>query len=245
AEDPVEITQRGLRQVQMNPKAGLTFAVAMRSFLRCDPDVIMVGEMRDKETVSIGIEASLTGHLVFATLHTNSAPESIIRLLDMGMDPFNFSDALLGVLAQRLAKRLCTKCKKPRTVSRNELKLLLMEYCEELKNTKSWQKDPSAAFKQVHQDWVRLFADSGGQFTLYEPGSCQECDGSGYRGRVGLHEMLVGTDALKRNIQEHAHVAQMFATALEDGMRTLKQDGIEKVLMGLTDMHQVRAVCIK
>ncbi|HUL41304.1 MAG TPA: ATPase, T2SS/T4P/T4SS family [Burkholderiales bacterium] len=244
-EDPVEITQEGLRQVQMNPKAGLTFAVAMRSFLRCDPDVIMVGEMRDKETVSIGIEASLTGHLVFATLHTNSAPESIIRLLDMGMDPFNFSDALLGVLAQRLAKRLCSKCKKPHIVTRDELKLLLMEYCEELKNTKSWQKDPRAAFKQLHQNWASQFADSTGQFTIYEPGGCADCDGTGYRGRIGLHELLVGTDAMKRNIQEHAHVAQMLITALEDGMRTLKQDGIQKVLSGLTDMHQVRAVCIK
>jgi type II secretory ATPase GspE/PulE/Tfp pilus assembly ATPase PilB-like protein len=245
AEDPVEITQKGLRQVQMNPKAGLTFAVAMRSFLRCDPDVIMVGEMRDKETVSIGIEASLTGHLVFATLHTNSAPESIIRLLDMGMDPFNFSDALLGVLAQRLAKSLCSKCKKPHVATQDELKLLLMEYCEELKNTKSWQKDPNAAIKQVQQDWVRLFADSKGQFTLYEPAGCDNCNDTGYRGRVGLHELLVGTDALKKNIQEHANVAAMFATALEDGMRTLRQDGIEKVLLGLTDMHQVRAVCIK
>jgi type II secretory ATPase GspE/PulE/Tfp pilus assembly ATPase PilB-like protein len=110
-EDPVEITQKGLRQVQMNPKAGLNFATAMKAFLRADPDIIMVGEMRDKETTSTGIEASLTGHLVFATLHTNSAPESIIRLLDMGMDPFNFADALLGVLAQRLGKRLCGKCK--------------------------------------------------------------------------------------------------------------------------------------
>jgi type II secretory ATPase GspE/PulE/Tfp pilus assembly ATPase PilB-like protein len=245
AEDPVEITQEGLRQVQINPKTGLTFATAMRAFLRCDPDVIMVGEMRDKETVSIGIEASLTGHLVFATLHTNSAPESITRLLDMGMDPFNFSDALLGILAQRLAKRLCSSCKKPYHASQDELKLLLMEYCEELKNTKSWQKDPNAAIKQLHQDWVRLFADPRGQFTLYEPVGCDNCNGTGYQGRVGLHELLVGTNALKKNIQEHAHVAEMFATALEDGMRTLRQDGIEKVLMGLTDMHQVRAVCIK
>jgi len=182
---------------------------------------------------------------VFATLHTNSAPESIIRLLDMGMDPFNFSDALLGVLAQRLAKRLCSKCKKPHIVTRDELKLLLMEYCEELKNTKSWQKDPRAAFKQLHQNWASQFADSTGQFTIYEPGGCADCDGTGYRGRIGLHELLVGTDAMKRNIQEHAHVAQMLITALEDGMRTLKQDGIQKVLSGLTDMHQVRAVCIK
>ncbi len=110
AEDPVEITQKGLRQVQVNKKVGLDFPMVMKAFLRADPDIIMVGEMRDAETTGIGIEASLTGHLVFATLHTNSAPESIIRLLDMGMDPFNFSDALLGILAQRLAKRLC-KCK--------------------------------------------------------------------------------------------------------------------------------------
>ena len=118
------VTQKGLRQVQINPKAGLTFATIMRAFLRADPDVIMVGEMRDKETVSIGIEASLTGHLVFATLHTNSAPESIIRLLDMGMDPFNFADALLGILAQRLARRLCAKCKKPHAATKDELRLL-------------------------------------------------------------------------------------------------------------------------
>src|SRR5690606_9034587 len=133
AEDPVEITQKGLRQVQVNKKAGLDFAMVMKAFLRADPDVIMVGEMRDKETVSTGIEASLTGHLVFATLHTNSAPESIIRLLDMGMDPFNFADALIGILAQRLGKRLCD-CKQPYTPDANEIKSMLNEYCEELKN---------------------------------------------------------------------------------------------------------------
>jgi type II secretory ATPase GspE/PulE/Tfp pilus assembly ATPase PilB-like protein len=245
AEDPVEITQKGLRQVQMNPKAGLTFAVAMRSFLRCDPDVIMVGEMRDKETVSIGIEASLTGHLVFATLHTNSAPESIIRLLDMGMDPFNFSDALLGVLAQRLAKRLCSKCKQAYVPNQDELKALLTEYCEELKNTTQWKKDPKGSYEQVYKEWAKSFGNDKGQFTLYQPVGCEVCNKTGYKGRVGLHELLVGTDAIKKNIHEHAQVATMFATALEDGMRTLKQDGIEKVLQGITDIHQVRAVCIK
>ncbi|HVS26311.1 MAG TPA: ATPase, T2SS/T4P/T4SS family [Burkholderiales bacterium] len=245
AEDPVEITQEGLRQVQMNPKAGLNFATAMRAFLRCDPDVIMVGEMRDKETVSIGIEASLTGHLVFATLHTNSAPESIVRLLDMGMDPFNFADALLGVLAQRLAKQICSSCKKAHVATADETKLLLMEYCEELKNTPVWQKDPNAAIKEIHGEWVKQFADNKGQFTLYEPVGCDNCSGTGYRGRIGLHELLVGTDMLKKNIQEHARVAEILVTALSEGMRTLKQDGIEKVLHGLTDMHQVRAVCIK
>jgi len=245
AEDPVEITQRGLRQVQINKKAGLDFATIMRAFLRADPDVIMVGEMRDKETVSIGIEASLTGHLVFATLHTNSAPESINRLLDMGMDPFNFADALLGILAQRLTKRLCKDCKKPHVASADEVKSILAEYSVEMANTETWKKDPNAAMKAVYADWVKTFGDDKGQILLYEPVGCDKCSGTGYRGRVGLHELLIGTDPLKKGIQEHARVAELFAIALEEGMRTLKQDGIEKVLQGITDMHQVRAVCIK
>ncbi|MDD4912524.1 MAG: ATPase, T2SS/T4P/T4SS family [Sideroxydans sp.] len=245
AEDPVEITQKGLRQVQINKKAGLDFATIMRAFLRADPDVIMVGEMRDKETVSIGIEASLTGHLVFATLHTNSAPESINRLLDMGMDPFNFSDALLGILAQRLAKRLCKDCKKPHVASQEEIKALLTEYATELKDTETWKKDASGAYKAVFADWVKLFGDDKGQITLYEKVGCDKCSGTGYRGRVGLHELLIGSDPIKKAIQEHARVAELFAIALEEGMRTLKQDGIEKVLSGITDIHQVRAVCIK
>ena len=244
AEDPVEITQKGLRQVQVNKKAGLDFAMVMKAFLRADPDVIMVGEMRDKETVSTGIEASLTGHLVFATLHTNSAPESIVRLLDMGMDPFNFADALLGILAQRLGKRLCD-CKKPYTPDANEIKGMLNEYCEELKNTTSWKKDPEGSYKAVYQNWVKSFGNDKGQLTLYKPTGCDKCSNTGYKGRVGLHELMEGTEQVKKNIQEHARVAEMFATALEDGMRTLKQDGIEKVLQGVTDMKQVRAVCIK
>ena len=245
AEDPVEITQKGLRQVQMNPKAGMTFAVAMKAFLRADPDIIMVGEMRDKETTSTGIEASLTGHLVFATLHTNSAPESIVRLLDMGMDPFNFSDALLGILAQRLAKRLCGKCKKPHVATEEEIRSLMAEFAQELKNTDSWKKDPKAAETKLVAEWIKNYGDEKGKLIIHDPVGCEVCGGSGYKGRVGLHELLVGTDALKKNIQEHARVAEMVATALEDGMHTLKQDGIEKVLMGITDMKQVRAVCIK
>ena len=243
AEDPVEITQKGLRQVQVNKKAGLDFATVMRAFLRADPDVIMVGEMRDKETVSIGIEASLTGHLVFATLHTNSAPESINRLLDMGMDPFNFADALLGILAQRLAKRLC-KCKEAYTPTADELKRLIAEYCEDLAETDYWKKDPKAATEAIYQEWLKHYAKEG-KFTLYRAKGCDTCGGSGYKGRVGLHELLVGTDALKKQIQEHARVAQLFATGLNEGMRTLKMDGVEKVLAGITDMKQVRSVCIK
>jgi len=245
AEDPVEITQKGLRQVQVNRKAGLDFATVMRAFLRADPDIIMVGEMRDKETTAIGIEASLTGHLVFATLHTNSAPESIVRLLDMGMDPFNFADALIGILAQRLAKRLCVKCKEAYTPSAEEVKALLSEYCQELLNTPTFKKDPKAAYEAVYKEWVQNYADANGQFTLYRKVGCEVCGHTGYKGRVGLHELLVCTDAIKKHIQEHARVADILATALNEGMRTLKKVGIEKVLDGITVISQVRAVCIK
>jgi type II secretory ATPase GspE/PulE/Tfp pilus assembly ATPase PilB-like protein len=244
AEDPVEITQKGLRQVQVNKKAGLDFPTVMKSFLRADPDIIMVGEMRDKETTSIGIEASLTGHLVFATLHTNSAPESIIRLLDMGMDPFNFADALLGILAQRLAKRLC-KCKEPYTPAPDEMKQILQEYCSELLNTTSFKRDAKSAYEQTYRDLAKSYGNDRGQFTLARKKGCDACGGTGYKGRLGLHELLVATDTVKKLIQEHARVAEILAVCLEEGMRTLKMDGIEKVLQGITDMAQVRAVCIK
>jgi len=244
AEDPVEITQKGLRQVQVNRKAGLDFPTVMRSFLRADPDVIMVGEMRDKETVSIGLEASLTGHLVFSTLHTNSAPESIVRLLDMGMDPFNFADALLGVLAQRLAKRLCSKCKKAYHPEETEIRHLLDEYCEDLMQTKPFREDPERAREQILDAWRQRYGDSKGRFTLYQPVGCEHCTG-GYKGRLGLHELMIGSDSVKALIQERARVANLLATALEEGMRTLRQDGIEKVLAGLTDLKQVRKVCIR
>ncbi len=244
AEDPVEITQKGLRQCQMNPKAGLTFATAMKAFLRADPDIIMVGEMRDKDTTSIGIEASLTGHLVFATLHTNSAPESIIRLLDMGMDPFNFADALLGILAQRLAKRLC-KCKEAYTPSQDEIKHFVTEYCGELVNTPEFKNDLQGSYKRVFERFAKDYGFGKPEFKLYKPKGCDACSGTGYKGRVGLHELLVGTDPVKKLIQEHARVAEILATALGEGMITLKMDGMEKVLQGVTDMAQVRAVCIK
>ncbi|MDB5798545.1 MAG: GspE/PulE family protein [Paucimonas sp.] len=244
AEDPVEITQKGLRQVQVNRKAGLDFATVMRAFLRADPDIIMVGEMRDKETVSIGLEASLTGHLVLATLHTNSAPESVVRLLDMGMDPFNFADALLGILAQRLAKRLCSKCRAPYTASEQEIRSLLDAYCEELMHTDHFRHDPKNAVQEVLLRWTEEYGDSDGNFTLYRPVGCDHCN-KGYKGRLGLHELMLGSDPVKKLLQERARVSQLLAAALEDGMLTLKMDGIEKVLQGLTDMKQVRHVCIK
>ncbi|HQR03989.1 MAG: GspE/PulE family protein [Proteobacteria bacterium] len=242
AEDPVEITQKGLRQVQVNKKV-MDFATVMKAFLRADPDIIMVGEMRDAETTGIGIEASLTGHLVFATLHTNSAPESIIRLLDMGMDPFNFADALLGILAQRLAKRLC-KCKEEYVPDEAEIKQFMTEYCSELVNTETFKKDGPKAQAAVYK---RLVQDYGkdGRLVFCRAKGCDACGGSGYKGRVGLHELMVGTEPIKKLIQEHARVAQLFAQALEDGMLTLKMDGMEKILQGITDLKQVRAVCIK
>jgi len=243
AEDPVEITQKGLRQVQINKKAGIDFATIMKAFLRADPDIIMVGEMRDAETTSIGIEASLTGHLVFATLHTNSAPESIIRLLDMGMDPFNFSDALLGILAQRLAKRLC-KCKEAYTPDDAEMQLFLKEYCTELMNTETFKQDADTARHKIYDRWLKDYAKDG-KFTLYHAKGCAECNDTGYKGRLGLHELMLGSDHVKKLIQEHARVADLLAAALEEDMMTLKMDGMEKVLQGLTDLKIVRSVCIK
>lgn len=246
AEDPVEITQKGLRQVQINKKAGIDFALVMRAFLRADPDIIMVGESRDRETVSMGIEASLTGHLVFSTLHTNSAPESITRLLDMGMDPFNFADALLGILAQRLAKRLCS-CKQPYVPDAQELQGFATEYAEELRHSSAWAADFAGAHQALLESWKATYGQpsQNGQIRLYRAVGCERCNQTGYKGRVGLHELLVADAAIKQGILERAPVGKLFATAVEGGMRTLKMDGMEKVLMGLTDLKMVRQVCIK
>jgi type II secretory ATPase GspE/PulE/Tfp pilus assembly ATPase PilB-like protein len=242
AEDPVEITQKGLRQVQVNKKV-IDFAAVMKAFLRADPDIIMVGEMRDAETTHIGIEASLTGHLVFATLHTNSAPEAVIRLLDMGMDPFNFADALLGILAQRLAKRLC-KCKEEYVPDAEELKQFMNEFTSDLRHTDPWKKDPTGEAKKLYEYWLKEYGKEG-KLVFCRAKGCDACGGSGYKGRVGLHELMVATDPVKKMVQERARVADLFVKCVEEGMSTLKMDGMEKVMMGLTDMKQVRAVCIK
>jgi type II secretory ATPase GspE/PulE/Tfp pilus assembly ATPase PilB-like protein len=243
AEDPVEITQKGLRQVQINRKAGIDFSLVMRAFLRADPDIIMVGESRDKETVSMGVEASLTGHLVFSTLHTNSAPESITRLLDMGMDPFNFADALLGILAQRLAKRLCD-CKESYVPDAEEIRLFAAEYAEELRHSVAWTADHDGETKKLIDSWYKTYGQNG-ELRFYRHVGCDKCHMTGYKGRVGLHELLIASDDIKRLIQERARVAQIFAASVEGGMRTLKMDGMEKIMMGLTDIKMVRSVCIK
>jgi type II secretory ATPase GspE/PulE/Tfp pilus assembly ATPase PilB-like protein len=225
AEDPVEITQPGLRQVQVHPKIDFTFAAAMRSFLRADPDVIMVGEMRDHETAAIGVEASLTGHLVFSTLHTNSAPETIVRLLDMDIDPFNFADALLGIMAQRLARTLCSACKEEYGPSPEEFAELVREYGAE--------------------HWDRVGISYGPQLRLFRPKGCARCGDTGYKGRMGLHELLVASDEVKRAVQKRKPVEELRELAIREGMTTLLQDGILKVLAGHTDFKQVRAVCMK
>jgi type II secretory ATPase GspE/PulE/Tfp pilus assembly ATPase PilB-like protein len=243
AEDPVEITQKGLRQVQINRKAGIDFALVMRAFLRADPDIIMVGESRDKETVSMGVEASLTGHLVFSTLHTNSAPESITRLVDMGLDPFNFADALLGILAQRLAKRLCD-CKEAYSPDAEELKTFVAEYAEDLRHTPPWKADYAGEAKKLYENWLKLYGQDG-KIKFYRHVGCDKCGKSGYKGRVGLHELLIADDSIKKQIQERARVSEIFVTAVGGGMRTLKMDGMEKVMLGLTDLKMVRSVCIK
>ena len=243
AEDPVEITQKGLRQVQVNKKV-IDFPVVMKAFLRADPDIIMVGEMRDAETTHIGIEASLTGHMVFATLHTNSAPEAVTRLLDMGMDPFNFADALSGILAQRLAKRLCGKCKETYSPDAEELKLFMHEFTNDLRQTEPWRKDPQGEAKKLYDYWLKEYGKDG-KLIFQRAKGCDACGGNGYKGRVGLHELMIASDAVKKMIQEKSRVADLFVKCVEEGMFTLKMDGMEKVMMGLTDMKQVRAVCIK
>ncbi|MGD8514849.1 MAG: GspE/PulE family protein, partial [Granulosicoccaceae bacterium] len=221
AEDPVEITQPGLQQMQVLPKIGLTFAAALRSFLRADPDVIMIGEMRDQETAESGVEASLTGHLVFSTLHTNSAPETLTRLLDMGIDPVSFSDALLGVLAQRLVRTLCSDCKQTYTPEAEEFQLLQRYYGEEV-------------FGELNVDRANL--------KLYRAVGCDRCGGTGYRGRTGVHELLVSTHEMKELIYRRATASEIKELAVQQGMRTLMQDGIVKLLKGQTDLAQVRRV---
>ena len=223
AEDPVEITQYGLRQLQVNPKAGPTFSQAMRAFLRADPDVIMVGEMRDHDTVKMGIEASLTGHLVFSTLHTNSAPETITRLIDMGMDPFNFADGLLGILAQRLTRVLCSECKEayhPDKVEYDHIRDLYGKYFDE-----------------------RLNIPYTDDLMLYKPKGCKHCNDVGYKGRIGLYELLVGDRPMKMQIIERCLVEDLREVAIKGGMTTLLQDGIHNTFLGNTDMKQVLSVC--
>ncbi len=235
AEDPIEITQPGLRQVQVNPRIDWTFAKALRAFVRADPDVIMVGEIRDEETAKTAIEASLTGHLVLSTLHTNSAPETVTRLLDMGMDPFNFADSLLAVLAQRLVRRLCSQCVTKRASTPEELEELLSDYLHAFK-----ELDTPAQREAMRTAWSKKYGDGHSVFSFHAPG-CKHCNDTGYKGRAGIHELMVISPVLRRLIQNGARAEELQATALREGMRTLRQDGITKVLSGQTSIDEVRA----
>ena len=225
AEDPIEITQEGLRQVQVHPKIGFTFAAAMRSFLRADPDVIMIGEMRDKDTADVAIEASLTGHLVLSTLHTNGAVETVVRLLDLGCDSFNFADAMQGVLAQRLCKRICVNCKESYHPKVEEYDRLVRGYGK--------------------QAWETLGVGYREDFQLYRGRGCDACSQTGLKGRVALHELLKASDELRSLIQNRAKTTEMQCLAAKEGIVTLVQDGILKILGGLTTYEQVRSVAMK
>jgi type II secretory ATPase GspE/PulE/Tfp pilus assembly ATPase PilB-like protein len=185
----------------------------------------MIGEMRDKETADIAIEASLTGHLVMSTLHTNSAVETVTRLLDMGCDSFNFADAMLGVLAMRLCKRICSHCKEAYHPAQQEYDELVQGY-----GSRYWEK----LGVTYTEDW-----------TLYRGRGCEICNHSGFKGRVALQELLVGSEEIKNLIQAKARTAEILSVAMRDGMVTLLQNGIQKVLKGLTTYRQVRAVAIK
>jgi type II secretory ATPase GspE/PulE/Tfp pilus assembly ATPase PilB-like protein len=217
--------------VQTHAHIGWTFAAALRSLLRADPDVIMVGEIRDAETARIVVESSLTGHLVLSTLHTNSAPESVARLVDMGIDPFNFADALLGVLAQRLTRRLCARCRRNEPAGESEIHALAEEYCA----------GTSLHVSDVEAEWRTKYGVEGA-IRPARPVGCSRCAGTGYAGRLALYELLVASPSIRRITLQRGTAEQLRAQAMAEGMRTLKQDGIEKVLQGLTTIDQVRAV---
>jgi type II secretory ATPase GspE/PulE/Tfp pilus assembly ATPase PilB-like protein len=232
AEDPIEITQPGLRQVQMNAKIGLTFASAMRGFLRADPDIIMIGEIRDAETAKIAIEASLTGHLVLSTLHTNNASESVVRLLDLGMDPMNFADSLLGIVAQRLVRCLCPRCAQERAASPAEWRALVQEYADGSPITET---EAQARLLQA------AGADKPEAVRLWHAVGCEHCSGKGHKGRLGIYEILQNSRGIRQLIQTRARPSEIFDAAVLEGMRTLRHDALEKVVQGKIDLTQARS----
>lgn len=209
-EDPVEANIDGINQVQVNNKANLTFASALRSILRQDPDIIMIGEIRDQETASIAVQASITGHLVVSTLHTNSAASTITRLADMGIEPYLIADSTIGVIAQRLVRRLCPECKKAKKANADELEMLMME--------------------------------PGTDLTIYEPCGCSKCDGTGFRGRIGVYEIMEVTQPLKTIISKKGSAEDIKEKALEEGMHTLRMSATRYVLDGITSVPEMMRV---
>ena len=230
AEDPVEITQPGLRQLQVNPKIGLTFAAAMRSFLRADPDVIMIGEIRDDETAKIAIEASLTGHLLLSTLHTNNAAESVVRLLDLGVSPFHFADSLGGIVGQRLVRTLCPQCSQPRPLGPGQFERLVAVYVDQ---------SPLSP----EEGGRRLLAAAGvaapDKLMIRVAKGCDACNG-GYKGRTGIYEVLESNAQIRSLVQARARPSEIFDAAVLAGMRSLRHDALEKMVAGKIDLQQAK-----
>jgi len=235
AEDPVEITQHGLRQIQVNSRIGWTFAAALRSLLRADPDVIMLGEIRDPETAEIAIEASLTGHLVLSTLHTNSAAETIVRLNDLGVDSFSFADSLQGIVAQRLVRRFCPSCTSSHPMSDARLDAIIDDFQRVLPPGHGVRSHAA-----LHAEWLGRHGRDG-TLLEYHASGCEQCGHTGYLGRLALHELLVASAGIRQLVQQRARPAEIRDLAIAEGMRTLRQDGIEKVLAGLTSLAEVRS----
>ncbi len=224
AENPIKIKQWGIRQVEIKPMVGFDFARAIRTFLRADPNVIMVGEMPDEETASLSIGAALTGHLILSTLPTNSAVETVIRLLDMGINPLNLSEVLRGVLGQRLVRKLCEHCREEYHPMKSEFDRIVDEF--------------------GRNQFINTEIQYNSDLTLNRSVGCEKCIGTGYSGRVGIHELIEATPAIKSLIKKLANARSIFKQAIKDGMLTLKQDGIIKVFQGMTDLAEVRRVCI-
>ncbi len=208
-EDPVEYQIKGVSQIQVNPKVGLTFASGLRAILRQDPDIIMVGEIRDPETAEVAVQAALTGHLVLSTLHTNDAPSAVTRLKDMGIEPFLIASSLEGVIAQRLVRRICENCKEPYRPSEEE---------------------------------VRELGLPRGNYTFYRGRGCEECLGTGYRGRIGIFEVLELDEELKKLINETQEAGRIREAARKKGFKSMLEDGIEKILKGITTSSEVLSV---
>ncbi len=215
-EDPVEYRLTGINQVQVNTRAGMTFAAALRSILRCDPDIVMIGEIRDRETAQIAVESALTGHLVLSTLHTNDAPGALSRLTEMGIEPFLTASAVDCVLAQRLARRLCRSCREPYTATREMLR----------KN-----------------DFPPEVLDRD-DVTLYRPKGCSRCNGTGYKGRLGLYEVMIVSEAVRRLTVERKSADEISRVAEAEGMKSLREDGIDKVLQGMTSVEEIARVIV-
>ncbi len=231
AESPAQAARPGLSQVEVNEKIGWTYPVVMSAVMRADPDVILIGEMRDRETSALAVEASLKGALVLSALHGNGAADTVARLLDAGLDAFSLSDALLGVVAQRLARRLCHRCKISRPLRPDEIDALIEEYCDGA---------PLAA-SDIRAEWTARF---GEELLVHGAQGCDLCSGTGYRGRIGLYELMTGGPALRPLMLQRRPVDEFVTAAMHAGMRTLKQDGIEKALAGHCDFREVRAATV-